>query len=87
MVIVDKNNNKIEIHAEFASLEGLKDMASTNKVHGWGKVSVNAKSKFFDKDNNKFVPSEDGAFVINYGDNKIEISKDGGSVFIGGDKK
>lgn len=84
LVIVDENNNKIEIPAEFAN---LKDIASANKLHEWSRVSVNGKSEFFDKDNNKITPTEDGTFVINDGDNKIEISKDGGSVFIGGDKK
>ena len=71
LVIVDENNNKIEIPAEFATLEGLKDMDLVSKVHEWSKVIVNAKSEFFDKDNNKIVPSEDGTFLINDGDNKI----------------
>jgi hypothetical protein len=33
LVIVDENNNKIQIPTEFATLEGLKDMASASKVH------------------------------------------------------
>ena len=85
---LDENSNDMDFLTKFTESDEFKKILSdSTKVHEWSKVSVNAKSEFFDKDNNKIVPSEDGTFVISDGDNKIEISKDGGSVFIGGDKK
>ena len=86
-VIVDENNNKIEIPINFARPDALKDMLSNGEVQEWTKVSVNGKSEFFDKDNNKIIPSKDGTFVIHDGDNKIEISKDGNAVIIDGNNK
>ena len=86
-VIVDENNNKVEIPINFARPDALKDMLSNGEVQEWTKVSVNGKSEFFDKDNNKIIPSKDGTFVIHDGDNKIEISKDGNAVIIDGNNK
>ena len=62
-------------------------MLSNGEVQEWTKVSVNGKSEFFDKDNNKIIPSKDGTFVIHDGDSKIEISKDGNAVIIDGNNK
>ncbi len=86
-VIVDENNNKVEIPVNFAKFDTLKDMSPHSEFHEWTKVSVNGKSEFFDKDNNKIDPSKDGTFVIRDGDNKIEISKDGNAVIIDGNNK
>lgn len=86
-------DNKVKTPIKFDDIKSTIVVKNMGEIGGkWHEIeansdSVNAKSEFFDKDNNKIAPSEDGAFVINDGDSKIEISKDGGSVFIGGDKK